>query len=75
MISAYSCSFDEQRGRRAAQAHDVDVIGTLAVIAEAKRRNLIDRARPLLALMITSGYWMEVDLVMAFLTDVGEREA
>lgn len=66
-------------GRGKAGADDiagcsVEVIGTLAVIAEAKRRNLVDHARPLLARMITSGYWLDVDLVMAFLAEVGERE-
>jgi hypothetical protein len=65
---------DEQRGREVAQAHGVEVLGSLAVLAEAKRRGIIDFARPLLSAMITSGYWMDADLVMAFLAEVGEGE-
>lgn len=65
---------DERRGREAAQAHGVEVIGSLAVLAEAKRRGLVARVRPLLGALMTSGYWMDADLVRAFLAEVGESE-
>lgn len=63
---------DEHRGRRAAQALGVSVIGSLGTLAEAKERGLIDRVRPILSELISSGYWMEPDLVREFLSGVGE---
>lgn len=63
---------DEHRGRRTAQTLGVSIIGSLGTLAEAKRRGLIDRARPILSELISSGYWIEPDLVDAFLSAVGE---
>ncbi len=67
-----SLLIDEQRGRRIALERGVDVIGSLWVIAEAKQRGSLDRVRPVLAAMPEAGYWLEPDLLGAFLTSVGE---
>ncbi len=67
-----SLLIDEQRGRRIALERGVDVIGSLWVIAEAKQRGFLNRVRPVLAAMLEAGYWLEPDLLGAFLMSVGE---
>jgi predicted nucleic acid-binding protein len=64
---------DEYKGREAAREHRVEVIGSLAVLAEAKRRGFIEHVRPLVCKLITSGYWLDAGLVVIFLEEVGEQ--
>jgi predicted nucleic acid-binding protein len=64
---------DEHRGREAAIEQGIEVFGSLAVLAEAKRTGLIEQAGPLIEEMIRSGYWIEEDLVATFLVELGER--
>jgi predicted nucleic acid-binding protein len=63
---------DEHLGREAAREQGVDVVGSLTVLAEAKRLGLLDEAGPVLTEMMHSGYWIDDDLASAFLAEVGE---
>jgi predicted nucleic acid-binding protein len=65
---------DEHLGRRAAQDEGVDVIGSLSVLAEAKRLGLVELVRPDLEAIIREGYWIQPDLVVTFLASVGESD-
>jgi predicted nucleic acid-binding protein len=50
---------DEQRGRNVAMARGLVVIGALRVLADAKRRGVIDRAKPLVDALLAAGYWID----------------
>jgi hypothetical protein len=63
---------DERRGRRTALDRGIDVLGSLAILAEAKRRALIPQVKPLVAALLAAGYWIDEELVPAFLQEVGE---
>lgn len=65
---------DERRGRKGALDRGVDVLGSLAILAQAKRQGLIDRAKPLLGAMLAAGYWIDEELIPAFLAEVGESQ-
>jgi predicted nucleic acid-binding protein len=65
-------ALDDLRGRRCAQALGVPLFGTLGVVVEARRRNLIPAARPLVAAIRGAGYYIEDDLIEAALSEVGE---
>jgi predicted nucleic acid-binding protein len=66
---------DEYKGREVAQEHGLEVIGSLAVLAEAKRRSFIEQVRPILSALITSGYWLDASLITTFLAEMGEPVA
>ena len=63
---------DERRGRKAALDRGIDVFGSVAILARAKRRGSIEPVKPLLAAMLASGYWIDEDLVPPFLKELGE---
>ena len=63
---------DERRGRKAALDHGVEVFGSLSILAQAKRRGIIEQAKPLLGAMLAAGYWIDEELVPAFLKELGE---
>ena len=64
---------DERRGRRVAQREGVPVIGLLGVLAEAKRRGLLDSLRNTLdALQRVAGFHISSDLKARVLAEVGE---
>jgi len=63
---------DERQGREVARDYRVEILGSLAVLAGAKRQGLIDLARPVLAAIINAGYWIDADLVTAFLSEIDE---
>ena len=63
---------DDLRGRRCAQALGLPLFGTLGIIVEARRRELIPVARPLIAAIRGFGYYIEDHLVEAALSQVGE---
>jgi uncharacterized protein len=64
---------DEIRGRRIAARLGVDVIGTLGILAEAKKQKLIEAIRPLVQTMQTHGYRFEVGLIRQFLERMDEH--
>jgi uncharacterized protein len=63
---------DEIRGRRAAAHLGIEVIGTLRILAEAKKLGCIDIVRPLILEMQSSGYRFERALIRRFLEHMGE---
>ena len=63
---------DEIRARRAAVQLGIDVIGTLGLIAEAKRLGRITAVRPIIAEMQSSGYRFERALIRRMLERIGE---
>jgi uncharacterized protein len=65
---------DERRGRAVAKALGIDVVGSLTVLAEAKKRGFIRLAGPLVTALVDAGHWLEASLVRTFLEEVGEGE-
>ena len=63
---------DEKRGRAMAATQGLEVIGSLWVLTEAKRREIIAYAKPLVDAMLAAGYWIDADLIPLFLQEVGE---
>ncbi|MGH7907383.1 MAG: DUF3368 domain-containing protein [Candidatus Binataceae bacterium] len=63
---------DEIRARRVASELGLDVIGTLRILAEAKRLGHIDVVRPLVARMQSSGYRFDRTLIREFLERLSE---
>lgn len=63
---------DEIRARRAARELGIEVIGTLRILAEAKRLGRIELARPIVAQMRSSGYRFDAALIRQFLERLGE---
>ena len=58
---------DERRGRRTAADIGVVVIGSLAILAEAHREGIIQDTASLIQDMLDSGYWIDPEIVEAFL--------
>jgi uncharacterized protein len=65
---------DEQRGRNMAAARGLEVVGSLRILADAKRLGFIDRTKPLLDAILAAGYWIDEGLIRAFLDDQGEDQ-
>lgn len=63
---------DDLLGRRAARGAGVDVIGTGAVLLQAKMLGLIDEVKPLLDLLRGVGYRLSPSLIEALLRRAGE---
>jgi predicted nucleic acid-binding protein len=63
---------DEIRARRVAIEWGIDVIGTLRILAEAKRLGQITVVRPIIAQMQSSGYRFDRTLIRRFLEMVRE---
>lgn len=63
---------DEIRARRVAIEWGIDVIGTLRILAEAKRLGQITVVRPIIAQMQSSGYRFERALIRRFLERIDE---
>lgn len=68
----YRAVLDDLRGRRCARALNVPLFGTLGVIVEAKRRGLVPAARPLVAAIRAAGYYIDDELIVEALRQVGE---
>lgn len=73
--SDFRAVLDDLRGRRCAQALGIPLFGTLGVIVEARQRQMIPAARPLLDAIIAAGYYIGESLVAAALRQVGEESA
>ena len=58
---------DERRGRQAALDMGVVVIGSLSILAGARREGIIKDVAPLVEAMLESGYWINPKVVDAFL--------
>ena len=64
---------DDLSARRAAQRSGIAVVGTAAVIVDAKRARLIKAARPLFERLLDGGFRISDALVEAVLVELGER--
>jgi predicted nucleic acid-binding protein len=63
---------DEIRARRVASDLGIEVIGTLRILAEAKRLGNINLVRPILVEMQSSGYRFDRALIRRFLERIDE---
>jgi predicted nucleic acid-binding protein len=63
---------DEIRGRRVATQLGIEVIGSLRILAEAKRIGIIESVGPLLKEMRSNGYRIDHDLMRRFLDAMNE---
>ena len=64
---------DERRGRRAATAKGIALIGTARVLLEAKQRGLINAVAPVLRALTESGYRITGELREQILRIAGEN--
>lgn len=72
-LGAEALVIDERRGRAVATARGLAVIGTLGVLAGAKRAGAVDRVAPLVEELRADGFWLSDSLVAAYLERLGER--
>jgi predicted nucleic acid-binding protein len=72
-LHADALLIDERRGRAVATTRGISVIGTLGVIAGARRLGVIDRAAPVVADLRADGFWLSDTLVSEFLRGLGEN--
>lgn len=63
---------DDLAGRRCAQALGLRVIGTLGLIARAKRVGIVAEAAPVIAAVCEAGLYLSEALVRAVLKELGE---
>lgn len=63
---------DELKGRRAAVASGLTVVGSLGLIGKAKSLGLIGAVRPLFERVKAAGIYYDVKLLEDFLTRIGE---
>jgi predicted nucleic acid-binding protein len=66
---------DERRGRAVAAARGLRVIGTLAVLVAARRREIVPRLLPLIVALGDAGYRVSEALIEAALASVGETRS
>jgi predicted nucleic acid-binding protein len=64
---------DEARARRISEGRGIKLIGTLGLLAVAKKRGLITKIRPLLDQLMSVGFYMSSDLYQAMLEQTGEK--
>ena len=63
---------DERRGRAVASARGLAVIGTLGIVAGARRMGALERAAPVVTELRADGFWLSDALVAEFLRGLGE---
>jgi len=63
---------DERRGRRIAKSLGLRVRGTLGILLELKKRDLIDSVKPFIRKMFEKGYYLSNELVREVLRAAGE---
>jgi predicted nucleic acid-binding protein len=71
-IDADALLIDERRGRTIASARGISVLGTLGIVAGARRLGVIDRARPVVDALRADGFWLSDTVVLRLLTELGE---
>jgi predicted nucleic acid-binding protein len=58
---------DERRGRRTAVEMGINVIGSLAILAQAHKEGIIEDVPSLIQDLLNAGYWINPEIVDAFL--------
>lgn len=71
-IAADAILIDERRGRAVATSRGIAVIGTLGILAGARRSGALKRAAPVVAELRADGFWLADALVAEFLRALGE---
>ena len=63
---------DEKKGRRLARAVNLEVVGTLGLLLEAKKLGVLDAISPVIEKLMGFGVWYDSALVKKVLTFAGE---
>jgi predicted nucleic acid-binding protein len=71
-LRADALLIDERRGRAVAATRGIAVIGTLGIVAGARRSGVLERAAPVVAELRADGFWLSDALVTEFLRGLGE---
>jgi predicted nucleic acid-binding protein len=74
-LHADAVLIDERRGRAVAQRLGLVVVGTLGVLAGAKRVGAVEAVGGIVDQLRRDGFWLADDLVREFLVAVGETPA
>ena len=65
---------DDKLGRRAASRLNIQIVGSVSVVLEAKRRGHLPLVLPIFLEMRRMGYWLSDDLIAQAVAQAGERE-
>jgi uncharacterized protein len=71
-LRADALLIDERRGRAVATTRGIAVIGTLGIVAGARRLGVLERAAPIVAELRADGFWLSDALVAEFLRELDE---
>jgi predicted nucleic acid-binding protein len=63
---------DDRAGRRCACSIDLPLVGTLGLVALAKKRGVIEAAAPILRAIIDAGLYVAPGVVRGVLSELGE---
>lgn len=63
---------DERRGRAVAADLGLSVVGTLGLLVRARELGMVQRVRPIVDVLLASGYYLALPLVDRALAAVGE---
>lgn len=63
---------DEKKGRRIARAVDLEVVGTLGLLLEAKKLGILPAIAPVIERLIDHGVWYQSGLLLSVLSSAGE---
>ena len=66
-LRADALLIDERRGRAVAAARKIPVLGTLGIVAGARRLGALDEARPIIEALRADGFWLSDALVSELL--------
>lgn len=63
---------DEKKGRRIARAVDLEVVGTLGLLLEAKKLGMLNAISPVIERLLEYGIWYDRGLLESVLSSAGE---
>lgn len=65
---------DEKKGRKMARSLNLKIQGTLGILLKAKQKGLINSVKECIFKFITSGYYLDQELINEILKNAGETE-